>query len=80
MLDRVPALPEGWRLARADATRIPPQAKRQAALACMAAFANTDFREDLPKVTVPAVIHSDGDKIVAFEGSGARTRASLPGR
>ena len=49
-------------------------------LPCMAAFAGTDFREDLPKVTVPTlVIHGDGDGTVPFEGSGARTHAAIPG-
>jgi pimeloyl-ACP methyl ester carboxylesterase len=56
------------------------QSSKHAALACMAAFANTDFREDLTKVTVPTlVIHGDGDKTVPFEGSGARTHAAIPG-
>ncbi len=54
------------------------QADKEAALACMASFAKTDFREDLLKVTVPAlVIHGDGDKTVPFAGSGARTHAAL---
>lgn len=55
------------------------QASKPAALACMAAFGGTDFREDLPKVTVPAlVIHGDGDATVPFEGSGRRTHEALP--
>ena len=46
----------------------------------MAAFANTDFRDDLAKVTVPTlVLHGDGDFVVFFEGSGARTHAAIPG-
>ena len=56
------------------------QADKTAALACMAAFATTDFRDDLTKVTVPALIlHGDGDVIVPFEGSGKRAHAALPG-
>lgn len=56
------------------------QASKVAALGCMAAFAGTDFRDDLPNVTVPVlVIHGDGDATVPFEGSGARIHASLPG-
>jgi non-heme chloroperoxidase len=45
-----------------------------AALACMQAFATTDFREDLKSITAPTlVIHGDGDGTVPFEGSGKRT-------
>lgn len=54
------------------------QASKNAALACMAAFANTDFREDLPKVTVPAlVIHGDADATAPLQNCGARTHAVL---
>ncbi|MHA7155053.1 alpha/beta fold hydrolase [Arthrobacter sp. TMN-50] len=46
----------------------------------MEAFGTTDFRDDQPSVTVPAlVLHDDGDGVVPFEGSGARTHAALPG-
>ena len=56
------------------------QADKKAALACMAAFANTDFRDDLPHVSVPTlVLHGDADATVPFEGSGARTHAAIPG-
>ena len=55
------------------------QAGKAAALACMSSFGKTDFREDLPKVTVPSlVIHGDGDATVPFEGSGKRTHEALP--
>ncbi|MEZ0338758.1 alpha/beta fold hydrolase [Mycobacterium sp. pV006] len=55
------------------------QAGKPAALACMAAFGGTDFREDLPKVGVPAlVIHGDADQTVPFEGAGRRTHEALP--
>lgn len=55
------------------------EASKPAALACMAAFGGTDFREDLPKVTVPAlVVHGDSDATVPFEGSGRRTHEALP--
>jgi pimeloyl-ACP methyl ester carboxylesterase len=55
------------------------QAPKPAALACMAAFGGTDFREDLPKVIVPSlVIHGDSDTTVPFEGSGRRTHEALP--
>lgn len=65
---------------RQDALALAKQSSKHAALACMTAFATTDFREDLPKVTVPTlVIHGDGDATVPFEGSGARTHAAIPG-
>jgi pimeloyl-ACP methyl ester carboxylesterase len=65
---------------RQEAITLAKQSKKHAALAAMAAFASTDFREDLALVTVPAlVIHGDGDATVPFEGSGARTHAAIPG-
>ncbi|KQQ00071.1 MULTISPECIES: alpha/beta fold hydrolase [unclassified Rathayibacter] len=65
---------------RQDALALAKQSSKHAALACMTAFATTDFREDLPNVSVPAlVIHGDGDGTVPFEGSGARTHAAIPG-
>lgn len=46
----------------------------------MTSFGATDFREDLPKVTVPTlVIHGDSDGTVPFEGSGQRTHHAIPG-
>jgi pimeloyl-ACP methyl ester carboxylesterase len=65
---------------RQDAIALAHQSKKHAALASMAAFATTDFRDDLTRVTVPTlVIHGDGDATVPFEGSGARTHAAVPG-
>ncbi len=65
---------------RREALRLAGQASRPAALEAMTAFADTDFRDDLPSVRVPAlVIHGDSDAVVPFEGSGARTHAALPG-
>ena len=65
---------------RQEALAMTAQADKKAALACMAAFANTDFREDLPKVDVPTLIlHGDGDGTVPFEGSGKRTHEAVPG-
>jgi len=65
---------------RQEALTLAHQASKTAALECMAAFANTDFREDLPKVTVPTlVIHGDGDGTVPFEGSGKRTHEAIAG-
>ena len=44
-----------------------------------AAFAYTDFREDLKAVTVPTlIIHGDGDKTVPIEVSGDRTAKMIP--
>lgn len=63
---------------RQEALALCKQADKKAALACMTAFGSTDFREDLPRVDVPAlVLHGDGDGTVPFEGSGARTHAAL---
>ena len=53
---------------------------QEAALGCMDAFSRTDFRDDLPKITVPTlVIHGDSDVIVPFEGSGQRTHDAIEG-
>jgi len=60
---------------RQQALALCGQADKKAALACMAAF-----RDDLPKVSVPAlVLHGDADAVVPFEGSGQRTLAEVPG-
>ncbi|PPG86659.1 alpha/beta fold hydrolase [Rathayibacter rathayi] len=65
---------------RQEALALAKQCSKHAALACMTAFATTDFREDLPNVSVPAlIIHGDGDGTVPFEGSGARTHAAIRG-
>ncbi|WP_026533710.1 alpha/beta fold hydrolase [Arthrobacter sp. H14] len=65
---------------RQEALALSNQADKKAALACMAAFGSTDFRGDLPKVSVPSLIlHGDGDGVVPFEGSGQRTQAAIPG-
>ncbi|KNH10465.1 bromoperoxidase, partial [Arthrobacter sp. ZBG10] len=53
---------------RQEALALCRQADKKAAVACMAAFAGTDFREDLPKVGVPVlVLHGDGDATVPLE-------------
>ncbi len=63
---------------RQEAIALCRQADKKAALGCMEAFGTTDFRDGLPNVTVPAlVIRGDGDGIVPFEGSGARTHAAI---
>ncbi|OBG87503.1 bromoperoxidase [Mycobacterium sp. NS-7484] len=63
---------------RQQAVAMCRQASKNAALACLTAFGNTDFREDLPRVTVPGlVIHGDADTTVPFAGSGMRTHGAL---
>jgi non-heme chloroperoxidase len=45
----------------------------------MKSFGTTDFRADLPKITVPTlVLHGSGDETVPFEGSGRRTHQAIP--
>ncbi|WP_144718814.1 alpha/beta fold hydrolase [Agrococcus jejuensis] len=55
------------------------QSSQTAAVGAMDAWATTDFRPDLEKVTVPTlVIHGAGDGTVPFEGSGKRTHEAIP--
>jgi pimeloyl-ACP methyl ester carboxylesterase len=64
---------------RREAIVLCEQSAPHAALACMHAFATTDFREDLKKLTRPTlVIHGGADAIVPFEGSGQRTHRAVP--
>lgn len=64
---------------RQEAVRLCHQSDQGAALGCMEAFGTTDFRADLPKVTVPTlVVHGTADATVPFDGSGARTHAAIP--
>lgn len=63
-----------------DAVVMSQQSDQKAALGSMEAFATTDFRADLTKITVPTlVIHGDGDAVVPFDGSGKRTHAAIAG-
>jgi pimeloyl-ACP methyl ester carboxylesterase len=65
---------------RQEALALCGQASKAAALACMTAFGTTDFRDDLPKVSVPVlVLHGDSDQTVPFEGSGQRTHQAIQG-
>jgi pimeloyl-ACP methyl ester carboxylesterase len=65
---------------RENALTLCKQSDEEAALGCMDAFSRTDFRDDLPKITVPTlVIHGDSDNIVPFEGSGQRTHDAIEG-
>ena len=59
---------------------IAEMASPKGTLDCTVAFATTDFRDDLTKITVPTlVIHGDSDNTVPFEVSGARTHAAIAG-
>jgi pimeloyl-ACP methyl ester carboxylesterase len=65
---------------RQVALALAKQSSKVAALEAMAAFASTDFREDLTKVNVPTLVgDGDGDGTVPFEGSGKRTHEAIPG-
>jgi pimeloyl-ACP methyl ester carboxylesterase len=65
---------------RQQAIAICEQSDQTAALGCMKAFATTDFRSDLAKVTVPTlVLHGEGDATVPFQGSGERTHKAITG-
>lgn len=45
---------------------------------CIVAFGTTDFRDDLKKIDVPAlIVHGDSDRIVPFEVSGKRSHEML---
>lgn len=64
---------------RQEAVTLCHQSDQEAALGCMEAFGTTDFRDDLPQVTVPTlVLHGTADATVPFEGSGAHTHAAIP--
>ena len=54
-------------------------ASHKATVETAKAFAETDFRDDLAQIQVPAlVIHGDEDKTVPIEASGERTANALP--
>jgi len=56
------------------------QASPHATLQCLKSFSSTDFREDLGKINVPAlIIHGDNDKNVPIEISGRKTSNLIPG-
>jgi pimeloyl-ACP methyl ester carboxylesterase len=55
------------------------RASLKGTLDCVRAFSETDFREDLKKISVPTlIIHGEDDKTVPFEVSGERTAKLLP--
>lgn len=62
-----------------EAIELCQQSSQTAAVGAMDAWATTDFRPDLDKVTVPTlVLHGEGDGTVPFEGSGKRTHEAIP--
>lgn len=64
---------------RRYAVEIAAFASPKGTLDCIGAFARTDFREDLKKISVPTlIIHGDADGTVPFEVSGARTHKAIP--
>ncbi|QYJ03364.1 alpha/beta hydrolase [Nocardioides panacisoli] len=63
---------------RQEALALQQPARDEAVVGCIDAFARTDFRADLPKVDVPAlVLHGDSDAIVPLEASGQRTAEAV---
>lgn len=65
---------------RQEALGLEALAEDDALVDCIGAFARTDFRDDLAKVSVPTlVIHGDGDGTVPFAASGQRTHAAIAG-
>ena len=63
---------------RQEAVALCKQADKIAVLEAMQSFGLTDFRNDLPTVTVPTlVIHGDADGIVPFQGSGKLTHEAI---
>lgn len=51
-----------------------------ATLQCAKAFSSTDFRQDVPKINVPAlIIHGDADKTVPIKPTGQESARLIPG-
>lgn len=51
----------------------------KATVDCVRSFSETDFREDLKKITIPVlIIHGDADKTVPIKLSGDKTASLLP--
>ncbi|MGD6817095.1 alpha/beta fold hydrolase [Metabacillus sp. 113a] len=75
--DKTDLVSEPFRLYNRD---IAAMASPKGTLDCITAFAKTDFRGDLEKITVPTmIIHGDSDGIVPLEVSGKRTHEMIPG-
>ena len=55
------------------------RASLKATLDCVRSFSETDFRDDLKKISVPTlIVHGKSDKTVPFEASGELTAALIP--
>jgi non-heme chloroperoxidase len=55
------------------------QCSIQSAYACIKQFSETDFTEDLKKMTMPTlVIHGDDDQVVPIDNAGRKSVALLP--
>ena len=51
----------------------------KATVDCVRSFSETDFRDDVPQITIPTlIIHGDADKTVPIAVSGNKTAALLP--
>lgn len=51
-----------------------------ATLECAKSFSSTDFRKDVPKINVPAlIIHGNDDKIVPIQATGEQSAKLIPG-
>ncbi|WP_018884423.1 alpha/beta fold hydrolase [Paenibacillus massiliensis] len=75
--ERTDLVSEPFRIYNRDIAAL---ASPKGTLDCIAAFALTDFRQDLEKFNIPTlVIHGDSDAIVPLEVSGQRTHESIPG-
>lgn len=65
---------------RLYARQIAAFASPKGTLDCINAFARTDFRHDLARMTVPTlIIHGDSDQTVPFEASGKRAHEMIAG-
>ena len=52
----------------------------QGGVACVDAFASTDFHEDLKKFGIPTlIVHGDDDQIVPIDATGRKTAKLIPG-
>ncbi|MFJ6015585.1 alpha/beta fold hydrolase [Streptomyces sp. NPDC092952] len=52
----------------------------EAGVACVDAFSDTDFTEELKKIDVPAlVVHGDDDQVVPVDATGRRSAEIIPG-
>ncbi|NED79579.1 alpha/beta fold hydrolase, partial [Streptomyces sp. SID11233] len=63
---------EFWRMAMQETI--------EGSVACVDAFAATDFHEDLKKFDIPTlVVHGDDDQVVPIDATGKKTAELVPG-